>query len=226
MQNYIENSSQSSQNDCRLSVRTKKPTEAVSNEEKREPLYAAGGPGNYSSHQEITARFIKNQNETGNLYNKSSWWPCNSVLWHLSKDLQDWSQTDLNVSACCITVHESQVIQLTFMSKTRGLGRGNAGYMPNGILFSKAEWNCLREAKGTNRRGKEWEKRGLGQKGVCSMYTVHWMRRYLWKPVLCARNVYQWHANSLSIAGHLVWHQVYWEFLPRKRGRRRGVKGD
>lgn len=46
-------------------------------------------------------------------------------------------------------------MQLTFKSKTRGLGRGNAGYMHSGILFSKAQWNCLRETKGTNRRGKE-----------------------------------------------------------------------
>lgn len=89
------------------------------------------------------------------MYNKSNRCPSNSVLWHLAKDLQVWSQTDLNVNAYCITIHESQVMQLTFMSKTRGLGQGNAGHMHNGLLFSKAEWNCLREAKGTNRKGKE-----------------------------------------------------------------------
>ena len=41
----------------------KKKKKAVGNEEKREPLYAAGGHGNYSSHQEITTE-VPQKNKT------------------------------------------------------------------------------------------------------------------------------------------------------------------
>lgn len=59
MQNYSENSSQPSQNDHLFEHKKQNKTKAVGDEEKREPLYAAGGHANYPATRKSLWRFLK-----------------------------------------------------------------------------------------------------------------------------------------------------------------------